>query len=70
MLPTFKGKNMLPTFKGKNMLPTFKGKNMLPMESIFLPFKVAPLFPSLPYISACYMPGENKAILMLLWCNI
>ena len=28
------------------------------------------LTPSLPYISACYMLGENKAILILLWCYI
>ena len=31
---------------------------------------VALLTPSLSYISARYMPGENKAILMLLWCYI
>ena len=29
-----------------------------------------PLTPSLPYISARYMAGENTTILMLLWCYI
>ena len=29
-------------------------------------FTILHLTPSLPYISARYMPGENKAILMLL----